>query len=249
MLVGSVSNRVAGFFGSAGRTLESTPVPPAVEAEEYDDLVRRHAWLLNRPFVEMVSEAAGEMAGARVLDVGTGPGWIPIELAQRHPAWEIHGLDASPDMLECARRHAAGAGVAGRVRFLHGDASALPFADGTFDLCISHYMLHHLEHPVRLFDEMARVTRGGGLVMIKDLARQPRWVSAAMMAFSRTVLGYSAEQVRKSRESLHAALTVREVRGILARSRLSGARVRGVRGMDLAIDARMPASAGWGVVR
>src|SRR5262249_157628 len=92
-----------------GRILESSPVHPADEAVEYDGMVRRHAGLLNRPFVTMLGRLGLERG--RVLDLGTGPGWIPIELAERQPGWEIWGIDCSQDMLDRARSHAAAAGV------------------------------------------------------------------------------------------------------------------------------------------
>ncbi len=223
------------FRREALRVLESSPVHVDEDAVEYDRMVRRHAWLLNRPFVNMV--AGLRLETGRVLDVGTGPGWIPVELALRKPGWEIWALDVSEDMLARARRHAAEAGVADRVHFVHGNATELPFEAGHFDLAVSHFMLHHIERPAELFDELARVTRGGGRIVIKDLARQPRWKAALLLAFSKLALGYSGEQMKMYRESLGSALTVRELREELRCSRLSMAAVRGFRGLDFVVSA------------
>jgi len=223
------------FSAERLRVLESSPVHVDEDAVEYDRMVRRHAWLLNRPFVNMV--AGLRLETGRVLDVGTGPGWIPVELALRKPGWEIWALDASEDMLSRARRHAEEAGVAGRVHFIHGSATDLPFEAGHFDLVLSHFMLHHIERPAALFDELARVARGGGRIVVKDLVRQPRWKSRLLLAFSKLVLGYNAEQMKMYRESLASALTVRELRRELARSRLSMAGVSGFRGLDFVVTA------------
>jgi SAM-dependent methyltransferase len=217
-----------------GRILESSPIHAGEEATEYDAMIRRHGWLLNRPFVDMVS--AIELERARVLDIGTGPGWVPIALARRRPDWHVWGLDASCDMLACARRHAQEAGLANRLHFVPGSASRLPFADGAFDVVISHFTLHHLERPEELFNEAARVCRPGGRIILKDLRRQPRWKAALLLAFSRWVLRYTAEQLRMYRESLDAALTVAEVRAALGRSRLASARLCGFRGLDFVIS-------------
>jgi ubiquinone/menaquinone biosynthesis C-methylase UbiE len=222
--------------GTCGyRTLESAPVHVDEDAAEYDSMVRRYAWLLNRPFVDMVAELG--LVSGRVLDVGTGPGWIPIELALRKPGWEIWAVDASEDMLAQARRHAAEAGVADRVHFVHGDATRLPFEAGEFDVVLSHFMLHHIERPGILFDELARVVRGGGRILVKDLVRQPRWKAWLLLAFSKLVLGYNEEQMKMYRESLGSALTVAELRRELAGSRLSMAGVRGFRGLDFVVEA------------
>jgi ubiquinone/menaquinone biosynthesis C-methylase UbiE len=218
-----------------GRIFESAPIHVDEDAVEYDAMVHRHAWLLNRPFVDIVAKLPLEHG--RVLDVGTGPGWIPIELALRKPGWEIWAVDASEDMLTRARHHAVEAGVAGRVHFVHGNATDLPFETGRFDLAVSHFMLHHLEQPAALFDELARVTRGGGRILVKDLLRQPRWKAALLLAFSKAVLGYNEEQMKMYRESLGSALTMRELRGQLRRSRLSMATVCGFRGLDFVVQA------------
>jgi ubiquinone/menaquinone biosynthesis C-methylase UbiE len=231
----NLTNRVSRLTAAQLRILESSPVHLAEEAVEYDVMIQRHAWLLNRPFVEMVLDLGLERG--RVLDVGTGPGWIPIELALRRPGWEIVALDASEDMLRLARRRAQAVGVADRITFMHGDASSLPFAAGQFDLAISHFMLHHMSAPEVLFDEMARVIRGGGRVLIKDLRRQPRWKARALLAFSRTVLGYNEEQLRMYADSLGSALTLAEVRMAMRRSRMCLGEVRGFRGLDFVISA------------
>lgn len=217
------------------RTLESAPVHVDEDAVEYDAMVRRYAWLLNRPFVDMVAKLG--MKTGRVLDVGTGPGWVPIELALRKPGWEIWAVDASEDMLAQARRHASEAGVADRAHFVHGDATNLPFESGEFDVVLSHFMLHHIERPGALFDELARVARGGGRILVKDLVRQPRWKSWLLLAFSKLVLGYSGEQMKMYRESLGSALTVAELRRELDASRLCMADVRGFRGLDFVVEA------------
>jgi ubiquinone/menaquinone biosynthesis C-methylase UbiE len=140
-------------------------------------------------------------------------------------------------MLELGRAAAVREGLNERVHFVQGSATDLPFDAGEFDVSISHFMLHHIDAPRELFDEMARATRGGGRVLIKDLLRQPRWKAAGLMAFSKLVLGYSEAQLRMYRESMDSALSVTEVRKELRGSRLSMATVRGFRGLDFVIAA------------
>ena len=217
------------------RVLEPQPIPEAEESASYDAMVRRHRGLLNLPFVKFVQHIGLERG--RVLDIGTGPGWIPIELATRQPGWEIWGLDASADMLALAERHASATGVADRVRFVAGDATALPFDDGMFDLVISHFTLHHVDRPEQLFNEAARVVRGGGKVVIKDLRRPPRWKAALLVAFSRYVLGQTTSQLQMYRDSLAAALSLGEVATALKASKLAMAQVRGSRGLYYVITS------------
>jgi ubiquinone/menaquinone biosynthesis C-methylase UbiE len=217
------------------RVLETSPIHETEEAVEYDAMVRRNFGLLNRPFVEMLLKIGPERA--RVLDIGTGPGRIPVELARARPGWEIWGVDMSEDMLSRARGHAKEAGVDGQVRFLRGTAGELPFANGDFDLTVSHFMLHHLERPEALFNEAARVTRGGGRVIIKDLLRQPRWKAGLLFFVSKYVLGHTACQMKMYEESMDAALTIAEVRAALKSSKLNMAQVKSFRSLDFVVTA------------
>jgi SAM-dependent methyltransferase len=77
------------------------------------------------------------------------------------------GLDATEAMLEQAHKLAARSGV-GNVAWHRGDAYALPFADGAFDIVSSRFAFHHLEEPARAFAEMVRVARPGGRIVLCD---------------------------------------------------------------------------------
>lgn len=89
---------------------------------------------------------------ARILDVGTGTGAGALRLAQRFPEATVVGVDLSYAMLEQARRNTpADVGLT----YERADASALPFADGSFDL-VAHANM------IPFFDEVARVVAAGG---------------------------------------------------------------------------------------
>jgi trans-aconitate methyltransferase len=97
--------------------------------------------------------AAVPGAPAHVLDLGTGTGRVARVLADRWPEAEIVGADASPGMIDQARR------LGGRVRYEVADASALPYADGAFELVT-------LNNMIPFFDELVRVTAPDGRVAI-----------------------------------------------------------------------------------
>jgi ubiquinone/menaquinone biosynthesis C-methylase UbiE len=89
------------WFGHSPRVLESCPVPLSVEASEYERLARSNEGRFSRSFVRLVSQVG--MKHARVLDIGTGPGLIPVALALEHPGWECWGVDPSDEMLQPVR--------------------------------------------------------------------------------------------------------------------------------------------------
>ena len=95
-----------------------------------------------------------EQTPARVLDLGTGTGAGALTLARRFPEARIVGVDLSDAMLEQARRNTPPE-LQERVSFEHGDASALRFEDGSFDL-VAHANM------IPFFDEVARVVAPGG---------------------------------------------------------------------------------------
>ena len=88
----------------------------------------------------------------RALDVGTGTGAVARVLAERWPGAEVTGVDVSPAMIAEARR-------LGAERYDVGDASKLPYADGSFDVVT-------LNNMIPFFDEVARVTAPGGHVAV-----------------------------------------------------------------------------------
>jgi SAM-dependent methyltransferase len=105
--------------------------------------------------------------GMALLDVGCGPGTISVDLADLVAPGEVVGLDAEARVLDEARALAAERG-AGNTRFVVGDAYALPFPDGTFDVVHAHQVLQHLTDPVAALREMRRVAGPGGLVAVRD---------------------------------------------------------------------------------
>jgi SAM-dependent methyltransferase len=108
----------------------------------------------------------------RVLDLGTGSGAAARVAAERWPAAEVTGIDVSEAMVREAQARAS----TDREHYLHGDAAALPFADGAFDLVL-------LNNMIPFFDELARVTAAGGHAAIAYSlgAGTPIWVPPARL--------------------------------------------------------------------
>jgi ubiquinone/menaquinone biosynthesis C-methylase UbiE len=197
-------------------------------------MVTRHRKLLNQPFLDLVCSRG--LKRARVLDLGCGPGWIPVELARRNPGWEVVGLDSSKTMLEFGRKSARESGLEKRVNFQQGNAGDLSGMRGEFDLVLSSFVLHHFDVPEMLLNEAASALKPGGKVMIHDLLRPPAWQIPVLLQFCRWVLRYDVGQEALYRESLHAALTRDEIRRAVANSRLAGASVRSFRVLNAVIE-------------
>lgn len=99
----------------------------------------------------------------RALDVGTGTG--PLALALAPLVREVVGLDLVPELLAYARRAAEGVP---NVTFVEGDMARLPFEAGSFDLVATSRMIHHVAWPEVAIDELTRVCRVRGRLLVVD---------------------------------------------------------------------------------
>jgi ubiquinone/menaquinone biosynthesis C-methylase UbiE len=111
------------------------------------------------------------MHAGRVLDLGTGPGRLPIIIASESPLLLVTGLDLSMDMVKIATQEAQKRGLK-NVVFRQGSASELPFADREFDLVVSTLSFHHWKQPEQALDEIYRVLREGGEAWVYDIPRK-----------------------------------------------------------------------------
>lgn len=115
-------------------------------------------------------DAAGVGPGARVLDLGCGPG-VVCGLAAERGALPT-GADVSAGMVAEARRRHPG------LAFVQADAVELPFGDGAFDACVGNFVLNHLPAPEAAVAELARVLAPGGSLALSlwDVPARNRWL-------------------------------------------------------------------------
>ncbi|HXW55435.1 MAG TPA: methyltransferase domain-containing protein [Candidatus Cybelea sp.] len=104
----------------------------------------------------------------QVLEVAPGPGFFSIELA-RLGNFRITGLDISRTFVDIAAANARKAVV--DVDFRLGNASAMPFTDGSFDFVYCSAAFKNFSEPIKALDEMYRVLRPGGEALVVDLRK------------------------------------------------------------------------------
>jgi ubiquinone/menaquinone biosynthesis C-methylase UbiE len=115
---------------------------------------------------EAAAFAARLPAGARVLDVAPGPGYLAVALAKLGP-FRIAGLDISRSFVRIAKANAAAARVA--IDFRHGDITAAPFATDSFDFIVCRAAFKNFANPASALCEMHRMLKPGAEAFILDM--------------------------------------------------------------------------------
>ena len=107
----------------------------------------------------------------RIIDVGCGSGATNLVLAERFPHAEIVGIDLSDPLLKLAREATTRTSFGDRVAFEKADVQEIPYEDDSFDVVINTNMVHLVEHPLRMLDEIERILAPVGHLFIIDLRR------------------------------------------------------------------------------
>ena len=155
--------------------------------------------------------------GLTALDVGCGTGFPLFELADRlGPSGRVHGIDLWRSAVVRARRKAQVRGNA-NLRIIHGDASRLPYAGGTFDLIVSNVGINNFRDPGRVMAECRRVIKSGGrLVLTTNLVGHMREFYAA---YEQTLLDLGHERaVERLREQEGHRATLEGLRNLFIRA-------------------------------
>lgn len=192
------------------RVLEPEVMDSEAEARDYDAM--DHSGV-NRLFVgDFLKVWNGK---GPILDVGTGTAQIPIEFCRQSPTREIVAIDLAEHMLALGRSNVQKAGCAARVRLEKVNGRQMPYADGSFAAIMSNSIVHHIPDPRHVFAEMVRVAAPGATLFVRDLLRPVDGVKLQQLV--QTYAGNDNDHQRQMfAESLHAALTLDEVRSIVA---------------------------------
>jgi len=167
----------------------------------------------------ILAQWGGHPSHLHILDIGTGPGWIPIILKKARPDWCVTALDASDLMLEESRTYADSRGI--EIQWLKAYAENTGLSSNQFDLVLSHFSFHEFTEPTAVLQEMARVTKSGGTILIQDWERPVGWKIPLAILPVKFFYLLSPIMQRQAIESIQAAYTVQELKMFLQKTPLS----------------------------
>ncbi len=221
------------------RILEVEVMDTAEEARDYDAM--DHA-AVNRVFV---ADFLAVWNGANpILDVSAGTAQIPIELCRQSAAAQVVAIDLAEQMLAVGRDNVRRAGFADRLRLERIDAKRMPYPAGLFGALISNSIIHHIPEPAAVFAEMQRVVTPGGTLFVRDLLRPGDEATLAHLV-ERYAEGANEHQKQMFADSLHAALTLVDVQGIVGALGIRSGRRAANHGPTLDVDGHEMTEANW----
>ncbi len=200
------------------RVLEPEVMDTAEEAAEYDSMDHTGP---NATFLARLLELG---ASGSFLDIGTGPGHIPLLVCEAVPESSVVGVDLSKNMLLHAERHREASAHASRIEYHLMDAKDLGLPDAHFDAVYSNTILHHIPDPRPFLSEAYRMLRPGGALLIRDLFR-PESEARRDEIVDLYAVDASPNQRELFRASLHAAFTPEELRAIADEAGLKDAEI------------------------
>ncbi len=118
----------------------------------------------------IISELAVE-SGSRILDLGCGPAILPIRMCESFEEVDdcyLYGIDISQQALQLGKRVVESRDLGDNICLIKGDCEELPFQNNCFDGVVSNATINLLLDKKRGFKEFARVTKGGGMVVVGD---------------------------------------------------------------------------------
>lgn len=161
------------------------------------------------------------IAKGNVLEIGPGPGYVGLEWLKRCPQSTLTGCEISREMIKLAKKNAVEYGFESKSDYIEGNCMQMSFPDNFFDAVFSNGSLHEWENPDKVFNEIQRVLKPGGLFCITDMRRDVKPLIKWMIYHST-----KPKEIRPGfLTSLNAAYTVSEMRALLSRSVLKSTKV------------------------
>jgi len=168
----------------------------------------------NQGFVDKFFTMYPDLESPHIVDLGCGPGDIPIRVARRHATCRVTGIDASQPMIAYAEQAVQKAGVQDRVQFLCQRFQDVNLSSPA-DAMISNSLVHHVPNPLRFWYSLKTLVKPGGRVLVMDLLR-PESPEAAQTIVDEQAASEPERLRQDFFHSLLAAFTEDEVAAQLA---------------------------------
>ena len=170
----------------------------------------------DKGWIDLDNVLKSGIKNGNVLEIGPGPGYLGLEWLKRSPGSELTGCEISKDMIKLAAKNAKDYGLETKACYVEGNSMHMPFGDETFDGVFTNGSMHEWEEPIKVFDEIYRVLKSGGLYCITDLRRDVNPFVKRLIYFTT-----QPKEIRPGLiTSLNSSYTVSEIKEITDNSAL-----------------------------
>ena len=173
----------------------------------------------NQGFVDQFFILYPDLECPHIVDLGCGPGDIPIRVARSHGTCRVTGIDASQPMIDYAEQAVQKAGIQDRIQFLCQRFQDVNLSSPA-DAIISNSLVHHVPNPLQFWYSLKKLLQPGGSVLVMDLLR-PESPEAAQAIVDEQAAAEPDQLRQDFYHSLLAAFTEDEVAAHLAELNLS----------------------------
>lgn len=188
--------------------LEGLNTPEVAEA--FERMTRFLPFKLLRR--KVVSELKKINLEGNGIDIGCGSGNLIIDIKKKIPSLNLTGVDISSEILDLAKKKVNQASLLGSIEFKIGKVEELPFPDNSSDFILSTLSLHHWINPLNAFNEIYRVLKKNGILLIFDFRRDSRKFFYGLFKFATNVVVPKAlKEINEPLGSIQSSYTPKEV--------------------------------------
>ena len=172
-----------------------------------------------RKYAQFILKDLNLKRNSKILEIGSGPAWISIILVKEDPTIHLTGLEISKDMIRIATKNIQDENVEDNISFIEGNAKDMSFLESnSFDAIISHDSFHHWEDPLKVFNEIARLLKNGGVLCISDGRRDIGIGAKIIMQIAKLFISKQMSYYWKT--SIMAGYTPSEIKEMLDKTDL-----------------------------
>ncbi len=162
-----------------------------------------------------------------LVDIGCGSGNLLIQIAESFPDLNLIGIDIASEILEFAKKRALDRSLGKRIEFKIGNVEKLPFSNESIDFIISTFSLHHWVNPVKGFNEIHRVLKRDGTLLIFDFRRDSRRFFYSFLTFITKVVAPKAlKEVHEPLGSIQSSYAYNEIFQLISQTSFQNPKVK-----------------------
>lgn len=199
-------------------------IPETISPEEYSVLLKQHFQREHKDFVSFVINELDVDYKSRILEIGSRAGWLSIELARRLPEAKVIGLDNNEQLVQIANLNKQQEKIT-NVEFVTGSLDDLSqFLNQSFDVVISFNVLHLLNDPQKILNEVKRILKKNGKYVISDYRSDLKLLAKAAIWFNARTM---PEDFRQSwKKIITTSYKIEDVVKLLLKTKLKDWKIR-----------------------